>query len=274
MLRQRILTALVLAAVAILGVLWLPSGVLMLLVAGIVALGAREWLQLIGMPGHGARIAFHGAWLVLLLLGWLGGETGFGLLLVLLAALFWLLPVPLWLRRYAAEPALAQPREWWVISGLVVLAGGGVAFTVLHDAPGYGPGWVLLLMFLVAGADIGAFFAGRRFGRVKLAPQISPGKTREGAWGALAATALVALAGAAALGVPAARWPAFLLVCALTVIWSILGDLFESMLKRQHGAKDSGTLLPGHGGVLDRIDSLTAAAPVFLLGLTVFGPWR
>lgn len=274
MLKQRIVTALVLAGCAIWGVLALPSGVLALLVAGIIALGGREWLRLIGLTGPGARLTFHAAWLALMLLGWLGGETGFGLLLVLLAAVFWLVPVPLWLRRYAAEPGLSQPREWWVVSGLLVLVGGGVAFTVLHDAPGYGPGWVLLLMFLVAGADIGAFFAGRRYGRVKLAPQISPGKTREGAWGALAATTLVALAGALALGVPAARWLAFLFVCALTVVWSIVGDLFESMLKRQHGAKDSGSLLPGHGGVLDRIDSLSAAAPVFLLGLTVFGPWR
>ena len=131
----------------------------------------------------------------------------------------------------------------------------------------WGNGWMFLLM-LIWVADIGAYFAGRRWGRRKLAPTISPGKTWEGVWGAAAAAAAFALVGAAVLGV-GSRWPGFVAVCMVTVVFSIVGDLFESMLKRQRGVKDSGSLVPGHGGVLDRLDSLLAAAPVFLLGWLV-----
>jgi phosphatidate cytidylyltransferase len=130
----------------------------------------------------------------------------------------------------------------------------------------FGPGYVLFLFLLIWVADIGAYFAGRRWGRRKLALAISPGKTWEGAVGAGAAALAFALAGAAALGL-GSRWPGFVAICMVTVGFSIAGDLFESMMKRQRGLKDSGSLLPGHGGVLDRVDSLTAAAPVFLLGL-------
>jgi phosphatidate cytidylyltransferase len=150
------------------------------------------------------------------------------------------------------------------VAGVIVLAAPWVAFMALRDE--FGPAYVLFLFLLVWIADIGAYFAGRRWGRRKLAVTISPGKTWEGALGAGMAALMFALAGAAVLGV-GARWPWFVAICMVTVGFSIVGDLFESMLKRQCGMKDSGTLLPGHGGVLDRVDSLTAAAPIFLLGL-------
>jgi len=128
----------------------------------------------------------------------------------------------------------------------------------------HGPEILFLLLLLVIGADIGAFFAGRSFGRRKLAPRVSPGKTWEGAIGGLAAVALIAWAGAAYLGLPIGAGVAF--GCAVG-IFSIVGDLTESMFKRAAGLKDSGALLPGHGGMLDRIDSVTAAAPLYALGL-------
>jgi phosphatidate cytidylyltransferase len=122
----------------------------------------------------------------------------------------------------------------------------------------------LWLLLLVIAADIGAFFAGRRFGRHKLAPRVSPGKTWEGALGGLLAVGLVALVGAVHLSLPVAAGMAF--GCAVG-IFSVIGDLTESMFKRAAGLKDSGSVLPGHGGILDRIDSLTAAAPLYALGL-------
>jgi phosphatidate cytidylyltransferase len=127
-----------------------------------------------------------------------------------------------------------------------------------------GPLIVLWLVLMVCAADIGAYFAGRSFGRRKLAPRISPGKTWEGAVGGLAMTAMVAWAGAGYFELP--QLEAIVFGCAVG-IFSIIGDLTESMFKRAAALKDSGALLPGHGGLLDRLDSVTAAAPLYALGL-------
>jgi phosphatidate cytidylyltransferase len=130
---------------------------------------------------------------------------------------------------------------------------------------------VLFLLLLIWTADIAAYFVGRRLGRVKLAPVVSPGKTREGVYGALAGACLggLALGWVQSLGIPATLLAAF--VCAITVLLSVVGDLYESLLKRRRGLKDSSNLLPGHGGLLDRIDSVTAAAPAFALGIALMG---
>jgi phosphatidate cytidylyltransferase len=148
-----------------------------------------------------------------------------------------------------------------------VLVPAFVALARLDRASGEpmrGPAIVLWLVLLVIAADIGAFFVGRSLGKRKLAPLVSPGKTWEGALGGLAAVALVAWGGAAYFGLPAPQCVAF--GCAVG-IFSVIGDLTESMFKRSAGLKDSGALLPGHGGILDRIDSVTAAAPLYALGL-------
>jgi phosphatidate cytidylyltransferase len=128
----------------------------------------------------------------------------------------------------------------------------------------HGPEAVLCLVLLVVASDVGAYFAGRKYGRLKLAPQVSPSKTWEGAAGGLLFVALLAAAGALIFGLPMIATVAF--GCAIGLI-SIVGDLTESMFKRSAGLKDSGRLLPGHGGMLDRIDSVTAAAPLYALGL-------
>ena len=127
-----------------------------------------------------------------------------------------------------------------------------------------GAQWVLFALCLVWAADIGAYVAGRSFGRVKLAPQVSPGKTWEGVLGGLVLAAWLPCGAARWFAVPALE---FVPLCLGVVAFSIVGDLTESLLKRFAGLKDSGTLFPGHGGVMDRIDSLTSAMPVLLLGL-------
>jgi phosphatidate cytidylyltransferase len=132
------------------------------------------------------------------------------------------------------------------------------------------PGSALFLMLagLVSAADIGAYFAGRRFGRHKLAPQISPGKTWEGVLGGSVSVMLVAYGIAATFGFSRGG---FVVLSAVVFVASVVGDLTESLYKRGAGLKDSGFILPGHGGVLDRIDSLLAAAPFYVLGLEWLG---
>lgn len=265
MLKQRLLTALVLGALVVWGVLALPSAAFGTVLFLVLLIGADEWLGLVGLRSPAERASGFAVLAALIGAGaLLPNSVGWGL--VVLGAGFWVLALA-WLARFACAPERRDGRTRWLVAGAVALAAPWCALYLLHRSPAWGPGYVLLLLVLVWAADSGAYFAGRRWGRTKLAPAISPGKTREGVYGALAAAAVVAVIGAWVLGVAPLRWLPFLLVCLATVLFSISGDLLESMLKRQHGAKDSGRLLPGHGGVLDRIDSLTAAAPVFVCGL-------
>lgn len=168
------------------------------------------------------------------------------------------------------EPGWSQGRAARAWPGLVLVVGvlalvpAAVALIWLHAL---GPLWLLAPMALVAAADTGAYFVGRRFGRHKLAPSISPGKTREGVLGAVFAVAVLGAVWAAALGLEGWSALQFILLAVIVGLWSVSGDLFESVLKRERGVKDSGQMLPGHGGVLDRIDSLLVAAPLFLLGV-------
>jgi phosphatidate cytidylyltransferase len=153
------------------------------------------------------------------------------------------------------------------LAGLLALVPAWLALMRMLDLP-QGAHWVLFTFLLVWGADIGAYFAGHRFGRTRLAPQVSPGKTWEGVAGGFALSAVVAIAGSAWFSLPLYT---FVPLCLSAVGFSIIGDLTESLLKRFAGVKDSGTLFPGHGGVMDRIDSVTGAAPVLLFGLTILG---
>jgi len=180
----------------------------------------------------------------------------------ILAALFWLLVVPCWLKRGLSQPSAAL----LALTGVVVLVPAGLAAMTLPAER------LLLALGLVWIADTAAYLVGRAFGRHKLAPSISPGKTWEGAAGAAGATLIYAIICAlpgAPLGayVQGAGWVAYLAVATMLCAVSIAGDLFESAVKRQAGAKDSGALLPGHGGVLDRIDSITSTLPIATLSL-------
>ena len=268
MLRQRILTALVLAAIVVWAVLKLPASGFGVALLVVVLPGAWEWARLAGWSGARERLRYVAAVLALILLSWpLLGKSGFiGGLLVAVAGAW--CGVLVWLWRYAGRPERPDRPVTVAAAGLVVLAAPWAALMALRAD--YGPRYVMFLLLLVWAADIGAYFAGRRWGRRKLAPAISHGKTWEGALGGGLATLVLALVGAAFLKVGGGL--GFVAVCMVTVGFSIAGDLFESMMKRQSGLKDSGSLLPGHGGVLDRVDSLSAAAPVFLLGLYGIGP--
>jgi phosphatidate cytidylyltransferase len=154
------------------------------------------------------------------------------------------------------------------LAGVLALVPAWLALTRMRLDFVRGAEWVLFALVLVWVADIGAFFVGRRYGHTRLAPKVSPGKTWEGVVGGTVAGALVALIGSAWFDIPATR---FVPLCIAAVAFSIVGDLTESLLKRFAGLKDSGTLFPGHGGVMDRIDSVTGAAPILFLGLVTLG---
>lgn len=259
MLRQRIITALILLPVALGGFFLLGGGAFALFIGLVVSLGAWEWARLAGLEAQPLRAAYAavvaGALLLLYLMPdlapWVLGAS----------VIWWALAT--WL-------VLTYPRssELWasvacrLLIGLLILLPAWQGLVLLkHWTMG---NWLILsVMVLVWAADIGAYFAGRTFGRRKLAPQVSPGKSWEGVYGGLAVSLAITLVVALYRDWGIGELLAGLVGAALVVLSSVIGDLTESMFKRRCGIKDSSNLLPGHGGVLDRIDSLTAAIPIF-----------
>lgn len=247
-------------------------------VLAVVALAAWEWGRLVAL-GNVVTALFVAALVVagVVLEGAGAKAAGAGLAPGVVyaacgaAALFWVAVAPRWLAAHWRTTG----RWWTLVVGFVVLLATWVALVELRA---HSPWLVLAAMAVVWIADTAAYFTGRAFGRRKLAPAISPGKSWEGVWGGLAAVAAYALVLALVAPAPVVPAPlagfalvAFVAVAVLLAGISVLGDLFESLLKRQAGVKDSGRLLPGHGGVLDRVDALLAAMPLAALAVTA---WR
>ena len=271
MLKQRILTALILAPLAAWAILALPSPLFALLLGAIILLGAWEWTRLVGLNSNSGRFGYVAA--IGLLLGTvypLTAAHGSVVAIGASAVVWWIVALVAVLRYPAGIETWRQNKMARALAGAFVLLPAWGCLVILQRAPG--PGFVLLLVVLIWGADTGAYFAGRRWGRHRLAPQVSPGKTWEGVGGG-AAVALAAGAAGWFWLRPEVMLPGFLALCALTIGFSVLGDLSESMFKRMMNVKDSGGLLPGHGGILDGIDSLTAAAPFFALGFYGLRAW-
>jgi len=263
MLRVRILTASFLLAALFVSLFLLPTAWTVLIFAAVFILAAWEWTGFGGLRSRAAKFAYTAAMAALLALGWRWSADPAHLMTVLMLACAWWLAAFVWL---AVAPERQHP-ALTLLWGCPVLVPAFIALArVLVAVRGFarGPEMVLWMLLLVFASDIGAFFAGRSLGRHKLAPRVSPGKTWEGAIGGFAAVALVAFIGCRHFGLPTLAGVAF--GCAVG-IFSVGGDLTESMFKRAAGLKDSGTLLPGHGGLLDRMDSVTAAAPLYALGL-------
>lgn len=268
---QRIVTALVLTPLAIAAVLLLPSPWFMALVAALFLVGLWEWTRLAGVATQPVRLLIVGVHAALLAALARYGWPHLFMPIALVGVVFWLL-VLAWLARFDFAAGTRRRNRWIkVLAGTLATVPAWCALALLHAIPVYGPRWTLFAVALVWAADTGAYFAGRRFGRGKLAPRISPAKTWAGVWGGLAATLVLAVAVAPLLGVAWPAVPGLLALVLLAAVASIVGDLFESLLKRHAGAKDSSALIPGHGGVLDRMDSLLAALPVFAVGKVAFG---
>lgn len=265
MLKQRVITASVLAPLVLCGVFLLPVMGFAIFFALVTLIGAWEWALLSGFKKPLQRLVF--SFVVLVAIGGSGWlyAAGQGYFVLLPVVMVWLLAF-FWIFRYPALGAWTKP----VIRsgcGVLVLSAAWLSMVGLKGLP-LGNAWLLLILLIVWAADIGAYFSGKRWGRVKLAPHVSPGKTREGMYGGLVAVAFTVLVFSwwNELTFNAA---VYLLLLSLVIgLVSVMGDLFESLLKRHAGLKDSGTILPGHGGVLDRIDSILAAAPFYYIGLT------
>lgn len=257
-LRQRVITAAIVIAVLLPAFLLLPKAFGFIVIALFVLGAAWEWAAFLCIPGRTVRVAYMAFVALLMAAAWLMLAQVLSPVLVAAASMVWWALALACIVRFP----ITFGRASTLLCGVLVLLPAWVSMVALLDTPVQGRSFLLLVLAIVWAGDVGAFFVGRRFGRVKLAPRVSPGKTWEGVIGGLACAAATAAAGAAVLGhAPAAAIPLGISVAAL----SIVGDLTVSMFKRNAGLKDSGNLFPGHGGVLDRVDSLTAASPLFLL---------
>lgn len=253
--------------VALLILFVLPADAFALAVGIIVLMGAWEWVRLSGLVSRIARWPLLGFFALIL---WSAYQlpSVYVPMVLGIGCVFWLAAL-LMVWKYPRSKEQIGGRRMKLGFGLLVLIPAYVALLYLrrHDAH-------LLLIAILVGviwaADVGAYFVGRRFGVRKLAPNVSPGKSWAGLLGGVVMALVIGLL-SAWIGEPkealfsVSAWTWLIAICGVTVLFSVLGDLFESLIKREHGVKDSSGLLPGHGGVLDRIDSLTAATPVFAL---------
>ncbi len=265
-LAKRVVTGGILATVMAVATLTLPGFWFAVLIGVFILVGAWEWSGMAGWSSPGRRLAYSAASLLALLAtGWLLGSEA-GTWAVLLAGLVWWLVALAWVVRYQQGLrvlALDYPLVR-LVTGWLVLAPAWGALVYLHSVAESGPWMVLYLVFLISTADSAAYFVGRRLGKRPLASNVSPGKSLEGVAGGLLAVTILAIAVSLLAGFAAPL--GFVVLSLITASVSILGDLTESVVKRRAGLKDSGSIVPGHGGILDRIDSISAAAPIFALG--------
>ena len=273
MLKSRVITASLLLPIIIALIWFLPSVTFSMVMALIACLGLWEWSGLAGFKktfwiqvGGGALVFFTGFLILSILQAFGPNVLKYGLPTLII--IFWLIAL-ISLYRFPKDNKIWKMKVVSVVTGSFLLGPTWFALVILKDlAPNpvfpHGGQWVLYVLSLIWVADIAAYFVGKRFGKHKLAPKISPGKTWEGAYGALIASVLVIVIGYLLLH-PTMNPLKWFLIGLVTVASSIVGDLFESSFKRMRNVKDSGKILPGHGGILDRIDSVMAAVPIFTI---------
>ncbi len=277
MTRLRVLTASILAPLAIAAMFFLPTPWLVALAAVMFLAGLWEWFALAEIDDTLARTILLVANLLLMVALVWGSQSAAGGTLVLfriatVVGVIWWLLAALWLTRYDfASDHDTHARAFKLAAGTLAVIPAWCALALIHAEQPNGHRWLLVAIAIVWTADTGAYFAGRAFGKHKLSPRISPNKTVEGLVGGMLAGLIAGVFGGWIAGASLQQLPLVALVAFIVVLFSVIGDLFESLLKRHVGVKDSGNLIPGHGGILDRIDSVLAALPVFALGKAWLG---
>lgn len=268
MLKQRIITASILLPLVVAGILLLPEFVFtMISLLIVIGIGGWEWAKMAGHERFQAQLLFILSLVTLAVIVYSYSSVFFPV--VMTVALGWWIIAFILMARYQQKTGFYQKNEWiFTVAAHIVLVSAWWFLTQLHA---FSPLWILYLLLLIVIADTAAYFSGKQFGIRKLAPELSPGKTIEGVMGAVAGVLVWSVVAIVYFHIPTRYWLYFVLLSILTALVSVGGDLFISMMKRESGLKDSGSILPGHGGLLDRIDSLLAALPLFTIGLMWVG---
>ncbi len=272
MLWQRVITALVLVPPVLFGLIYGETLWVAMVTGIIIAVGAKEWSSLAKLNKPYQYLSYI-TFVILCLLGtYLIHEQQLAMLVIYTGAGWWLMASGLIIKAEQSGhlPEINRPVK--IIVGILTLVPSWLGLVVMHGGALAVDRFMLIFLFiLIWSADIFGYFCGKKWGKNKIAPLVSPGKTWQGAAGAMVGCALISICFSINKQFQLSESIIFLLICLVTVIVSIIGDLMESLLKRHANVKDSGTLLPGHGGVLDRIDSFTAASPVFLALIVLSG---
>jgi len=261
-LKQRVVTGVILVIAMLLGVLTTTPPIFAIFSLIIfMSLAGWEWARLVSFDEIQRNIFIAALLAISVLAYW---SDSFRWFFIVLGTTTWML-ILVFLVTYEKETSLYKNNSILLrFSAFLVLIPAWASLITLHQ---FYPLLVLYLILLVAIADSGAYFVGKAYGKTKLAPELSPGKTREGMLGGLAGATVWSILGATFLGLPSSDWLFFIVLSIAAALISVSGDLFESLIKREAGQKDSGSILPGHGGILDRIDGLLAALPIFALGI-------
>lgn len=268
MLYQRILTAIPLAAFVGWMIFFQPTSVFFYFVLFIVLIAGYEWAKLSGINNVYIRYIFA---LIITVIAWALKQyaADYALWAIYIAVMWWF-SISYYLKFAKPKSPTSELRPDKLFVAFIVLPAAALSMEMIHSMyvgiDWQGPAWLFYALSLVWVADIGAYFSGKKFGKHKLAPDISPGKTKEGLFGALLATSLYTLIASYYFELSTERAIILVLLSVILTFISVSGDLYISFLKREAGLKDSGNILPGHGGILDRIDSVLAAMPVFVVG--------
>jgi phosphatidate cytidylyltransferase len=263
MLYQRILTAIPLAAFVVWIIFFQPTSVFFYFVLFIILISGYEWAKLSGVQNVFLRSLFA---VVISVIAWAVQQYASDYIpWAIYVSVLWWFSITYYLKNAKPKTASSDLKLDKLFIAFIVLPAAALAMQKIHSM-NQGADWLFYALSLVWVADIGAYFSGKKFGKNKLAPDISPGKTKEGLIGAVIATSLYTLLASFYFGLNAEYSVLLVLLSIILTFISVTGDLYFSFLKREAGLKDSGNILPGHGGILDRIDSVVAAMPVFFVG--------